>query len=55
MKLPKPVKRGDVYRIQILIQGKRLSCTRNTAKECEQWAIKQLLESQIAKTRRGRH
>ncbi|WP_288385530.1 site-specific integrase [uncultured Acinetobacter sp.] len=48
MKLPKPVKRGDVYRIQILIQGKRLSCTRNTAKECEQWAIKQLLESQIA-------
>jgi len=36
MKLPKPVKRGDVYRIQILIQGKRLSCTKNNCKEYEE-------------------
>lgn len=48
MKMPKPVKRGDVYRIQLQIDGKRVSCTRDTIRECEQWAAKKILESKIA-------
>ncbi|MGQ9372765.1 tyrosine-type recombinase/integrase [Acinetobacter tandoii] len=48
MKMPKPVKRGDVYRIQLQIDGKRVSCTRDTSRECEQWAAKKILESKIA-------
>lgn len=48
MKIPKPVKRGDVYRIQIQIDGKRISCTRDTIKECEHWAATKFLESKIA-------
>ncbi|MDA3440045.1 site-specific integrase [Acinetobacter bereziniae] len=48
MKLPKPIKRGDAYRIQIQIDGKRISCTRDTIKECEQWAARTILESKIA-------
>ena len=52
MKLPEPIKRGDVYRTQVLIHGKRISCTRNTIKECEKGAIKLILESQIAQKRR---
>ncbi len=47
MKLPKPVKRGDAYRIQLQIDGKRVSCTRDTIKECEQWAARKILESKI--------
>ncbi|MPY08839.1 tyrosine-type recombinase/integrase [Moraxella catarrhalis] len=44
MKLPKPRKRGHSYRIELMINGKRLSATRDTAKECEQWAASKLLE-----------
>lgn len=44
MKLPKPRKRGDAYRIEIMFDGSRYSCTRDTAKECEQWAAIRLLE-----------
>lgn len=43
MKLPKPRKRGDAYRIEIMIDGKRQSATRDTARECEQWAASKLL------------
>lgn len=49
MKIPKPIKRGDVYRIQLTINGKRVSCTRDTAKECEQWAANKLLEIKAEK------
>lgn len=45
MKLPKPRKRGESYRIEIMIDGKRLSATRDTAKECTQWAMQKLVES----------
>ena len=34
MKLPTPRKRGDAYRIEIMIDGKRMSATRDTIKEC---------------------
>lgn len=44
MKLPKPRKRGDSYRIEIMIDGKRLSATRDTIKECNQWASQKILE-----------
>lgn len=44
MKLPKPKKRGEAYYIEIMINGKRSSATRDTAKECEQWAAQKLLE-----------
>lgn len=45
MKIPKPRKRGESYYIEIMINGKRSSATRDTAKECEQWAAQKLLES----------
>ena len=44
MKIPKPRKRGDAYRIEIMIDGKRQSATRDTVRECEQWAASKLLE-----------
>lgn len=44
MKLPKPRKRGEVYRIEIMLDGKRLSTTRDTAKECEAWVAQKILE-----------
>ena len=49
MKLPKPRKRGSSYMIEIMIDGKRSSCTRDTAKECEQWAAQRLLEAKAKK------
>lgn len=45
MKIPKPVKRGESYRIKIMIAGKTYTATRDTAKECEQWAAQKLLEA----------
>lgn len=58
MKLPKPRKRGDAYRIEIMIDGKRHSATRDTVRECEQWAASKLLEhkagiEQVDDTRSG--
>lgn len=44
MKLPKPRKRGDVYRIEIMLDGQRISATRDTEKECKQWAAEKILE-----------
>lgn len=44
MKLPTPRKRSDAYRIEIMIKGKRHSATRDTARECKQWAASKLLE-----------
>lgn len=44
MKIPKPRKRGDSYRIEFMFNGSRYSCTRDTAKECEHWATIKLLE-----------
>lgn len=49
MKLPKPLKRGNAYRIEIMLNGKRYSCTRDTAKECQQWAMSKIVELQIEK------
>ncbi len=44
MKIPKPRKRGETYTITISYQNQRYYCTRDTAKECEQWAAIKLLE-----------
>lgn len=49
MKLPKPVKRGSSYRVKIMIDGKTYSATRDTAKECEQWAAQKVLEAKANK------
>ena len=43
MKLPKPRKRGDAWRIEIMFEGQRYSATRDTARECERWAAERLL------------
>lgn len=44
MKLPKPIQRGSSFRITVTYDKKRYSATRDTAKECEQWAALKLLE-----------
>ena len=44
MKLPTPRKRGETYTITVSHQGKRYYCTRDTPKECLQWAALKLLE-----------
>ncbi|MGI3278112.1 tyrosine-type recombinase/integrase [Acinetobacter baumannii] len=49
MKLPKPIKRGQTYRITVTCENKRYSCTRDTEKECEQWAAMKLLELKSGK------
>lgn len=47
--MPKPIKRGESYRIKIMIAGKTYSATRDTVKECEQWAAQKLLEAKANK------
>jgi len=44
MKIPKPRKRGHAFRIELMFNGQRISATRDTEKECEQWAALKLLE-----------
>lgn len=44
MKIPKPRKRGETYTITVSYQNRRYYCTRDSAKECEQWAALKLLE-----------
>lgn len=44
MKIPKARKRGQSYRIELMFDGKRISATRDTEKECQQWAMLKLLE-----------
>lgn len=44
MKLPKARKRGETYTITVSFESKRYYCTRDTEKECEQWAALKLLE-----------
>ena len=44
MKIPTPRKRGETYTITVSYESKRYYCTRDTAKECEQWAALKLLE-----------
>lgn len=43
MKLPKPIQRGYTWRVTVTFNKKRYSCTRDTAKECEQWVALKLL------------
>ena len=42
--MQKPVKRGNAWRIQVRYKNLRDSVTRDTARECEQWAAIRLLE-----------
>ncbi|OUY08081.1 tyrosine-type recombinase/integrase [Acinetobacter populi] len=42
--MQKPVKRGNSYRIQVRYKDLRDTATRDTARECEQWAATRLLE-----------
>lgn len=44
MKLPKAIQRGSTFRITVTYDKKRYSVTRDTVKECEQWAALKLLE-----------
>ena len=43
MKLCKPRKRGFAYYIELMINAKRSSATRDTAQECEQWQAQKCL------------
>lgn len=54
MKLPKPRKRGLSYRIEIMLDGKRLSATRDTAQECTKWASQKVLEYQAQQVKDGK-
>lgn len=49
MKLPKPIQRGSSWRVTVTFDNKRYSATRDTAKECEQWASLKLLELKTGK------
>lgn len=42
--MQKPVKRGNAWRIQVRYKNLRDSATRDTIRECEQWAATRLLE-----------
>ncbi|MCX0331920.1 site-specific integrase [Acinetobacter radioresistens] len=49
MKLPKPIQRGSSWRITVTFQKKRYSVTRDSAKECEIWAMDKLSELRSGK------
>ncbi len=49
MKLPKPIQRGSTWRITVTFDKKRYSATRDSAKECDQWAAHKLLELKTGK------
>lgn len=49
MKIPKAIKRGDAWRIQVSINGKRLSATFDTKEECERWASIKILEGKAGR------
>jgi integrase len=44
MKIPKPILRGSSWRITVTYQKQRYSATKDSAKECEDWATLKLLE-----------
>ena len=49
MKIPKPIQRGSTWRITVTFQKQRYSVTRDSAKECEDWAALKLLELKTGK------
>lgn len=49
MKLPKPIQRGTSWRITVTFEKQRYSVTRDSAKECEQWAALKLYELKSGK------
>lgn len=49
MKIPKPIQRGSSWRITVTFQKQRYSVTRDSAKECEDWAALKLLELKTGK------
>ena len=49
MKIPKAIQRGSTFRITVTYDKKRYSATRDTARECEQWASLKLLELKTGK------
>ena len=53
MKLPKPIQRGSSWRITVTFK-KRYSVTRDSAKECEIWAMDKLSELRSGKKQSNR-
>ena len=49
MKLPKPIKRGQTYRITVTYENKKIFMHQRHRKECEQWAAMKLLELKSGK------
>ncbi|OTG82269.1 hypothetical protein B9T27_08455 [Acinetobacter sp. ANC 4648] len=49
MKLPKPIQRGQSWRITVTYDKKRYSSTHDTKEECERWASFKILELRSGK------
>ena len=43
MKIPKPVRRGDAWRIEFMLNGKRYNSTHDTPIEAKEWAAREML------------
>lgn len=54
MKLPTPRRRGDGWRIEIMLDRKRRGVTRDTPEECLQWAAEQLADHKRGRVQQDR-
>lgn len=54
MKLPKARKRGDAWQIEFMENGERYNCTRDTEKECNEWAYLKKLELKTGKAQEAK-
>jgi integrase len=43
MKLPKPIRRGDAWRIEFMLNGHRYSATHDTALQAKDWAMREIV------------
>lgn len=51
MKLPKPIKRGDAWRICVNFNNKRYTSTHDTEQEAKEWSARKILELKDQKKR----
>lgn len=45
MKIPKPIKRGDAWRIEFMLDGKRYSSTHDTQMQAKEWAMREMVKA----------
>ena len=51
MKIPKPIRRGDAWRICVTFKGQRFTSTHDTDPQAREWAARKLLELKDAERR----